>query len=163
MRAVTLTQPWASLVAMDHKRVETRAWRTHHRGQIAIHAAKGLDRVGGTTGLLELCATQPFRSALEGRSRSLPLGAFVAVAHLVECIPAEEMRDALNFGAWEADYVSTDDRRAAQIEIEFGDYRPGRWAWVLDRVRPVEPVPCRGHQGVWEVPADLLDYLREAA
>lgn len=41
MKAITLTQPWASLVACGAKKIETRSWRTHHRGWIAIHAAKG--------------------------------------------------------------------------------------------------------------------------
>ena len=41
MKALTLTPPWATLVALGHKRVETRSWRTQSRGPLAIHAAKG--------------------------------------------------------------------------------------------------------------------------
>ncbi len=41
MKALTLTQPWASLVAVGAKRIETRSWETNYRGTIAIHAAKG--------------------------------------------------------------------------------------------------------------------------
>ena len=39
-RAISLTQPFASLMAIGAKKVETRAWRTHFRGWVAIHAAK---------------------------------------------------------------------------------------------------------------------------
>ena len=41
MKALTLTQPWASLVAIGAKRIETRSWSTPYRGLLAIHAAKG--------------------------------------------------------------------------------------------------------------------------
>ena len=34
---------------------------------------------------------------------------------------------------------------------EYGDYSPGRWAWRLTDVKPIDPpVPARGRQGIWE-------------
>ncbi len=42
MKALTLCQPWASLVALGHKRIETRCWETKYRGTLAIHAAAAL-------------------------------------------------------------------------------------------------------------------------
>ena len=42
MKALTLWQPWASLVALGHKRIETRCWSTKYRGDLAIHAAAKL-------------------------------------------------------------------------------------------------------------------------
>ena len=59
MKAITLTQPWATLVAMGAKQVETRSWSTAYRGQIAIHAAKGYPKEAR-----ELCETEPFKSIL---------------------------------------------------------------------------------------------------
>jgi hypothetical protein len=41
MKALTLTQPWATLVAIGAKTIETRSWPTSYRGPLAIHAAKG--------------------------------------------------------------------------------------------------------------------------
>src|SRR6202030_2406661 len=40
MKALTLTQPWATLVAIGAKRIETRSWPTLYRGPLAIYAAK---------------------------------------------------------------------------------------------------------------------------
>jgi len=40
MRALTIHQPWASLIAAGLKTIETRAWATKHRGQIVIHAGQ---------------------------------------------------------------------------------------------------------------------------
>lgn len=48
-KILTLSQPYASLVALGAKRIETRSWRTSYRGPLAIHAAKGLGPVGGQT------------------------------------------------------------------------------------------------------------------
>ena len=40
MRALSLTEPWATLVAIEAKRIETRSWQTGYRGELLIHAAK---------------------------------------------------------------------------------------------------------------------------
>ena len=41
MTAISLLQPWASLVVMGIKKIETRNWGTKHRGTILIHASQG--------------------------------------------------------------------------------------------------------------------------
>lgn len=38
--ALSLTQPWASLVVLGEKQWETRSWPTKYRGELYIHAAK---------------------------------------------------------------------------------------------------------------------------
>ena len=43
VRAISLWQPWATLIANGHKRYETRAWRTAYRGPLLIHAGLGAD------------------------------------------------------------------------------------------------------------------------
>lgn len=40
MKALTLCQPWASLIAWGEKQYETRSWSTDYRGLLAIHASK---------------------------------------------------------------------------------------------------------------------------
>jgi hypothetical protein len=46
MKALSIKQPWASLIAHGIKPIENRTWKTHFRGRIYIHAsaknAKGL-------------------------------------------------------------------------------------------------------------------------
>ena len=39
MKALTIWQPWASLLVSGQKKYETRSWATSYRGPIAIHAA----------------------------------------------------------------------------------------------------------------------------
>ena len=40
MKAITVWQPWATLLGTGQKHNETRSWRTNYRGEILIHAAK---------------------------------------------------------------------------------------------------------------------------
>lgn len=39
MKALSIKQPWASLIAHGIKDIENRTWRTHFRGKIYIHAS----------------------------------------------------------------------------------------------------------------------------
>lgn len=137
MKALTLTQPWASLVAIGAKRLETRSWSTSYRGPLAIHAAKGFPRWARET-----CYQQPFAGAL-GRGgfnspHDLPVSAFVALVDLVDVVTTESVSPTLH------------DRERA-----FGDYARGRFAWILSRPRPIEPaIRAKGALGLW-TPAPL--------
>jgi hypothetical protein len=159
MQAISLWQPWASLLAMGAKKIETRHWpyRNPKPALLAIHAALKWDR-----DLYDLCQVEPFARVLRANSvrfverpkasssvgpgramglpqPALPFGAIVAVGRLRCCVPTED------FGS---------DPRCALLrteqEIAFGDFALGRYAWVFDAVRPLnEPVPERGHQSLW--------------
>ena len=51
---------------------------------------------------------------------------------------------------------------AGTWERAFGDYAPGRYAWVLADVLPLpRPVPWRGEQGLFEVPDVAIERARE--
>jgi activating signal cointegrator 1 len=90
VKALTMTQPWATLVAIGANVIETRDWPTKHRGPFAIHAAKGFPPDARA-----LCRTRPFRDALAAggyeSSDALPLGAVVAL-----------VRDPRALAAWGA-------------------------------------------------------------
>lgn len=159
MPALTLTQPYASLIAIGAKHIETRSWYTNYRGPLAIHAAQGLGPVGGERELQRLCQREPFWMALRdilmppGRmlyaADALPRGAIVAVAELYDCRPTIEARDGkLGWSGYLDNRLNywdlTDQERA------FGDYSPGRYAWLLANIRALpEPIPAKGAQGLW--------------
>lgn len=147
MKALSLTQPWATLVAIGQKSIETRSWSTAYRGVLAIHAAKGFPRY-----CLELCTEEPFRDVLRSHRlliREMPLGAIVAVARLTAVERTESIR---LFG-----YAGIP---MLPHEMEFGDYSDHRFGWVLADVRrlPV-PVPCKGALGLWDVPAEIYEAI----
>lgn len=148
MKALSLTQPWASLVAIGAKRVETRSWSTTHRGTLAIHAAKGFPGWAK-----DACLDNTFAASLMAGGitlvSQLPLGAIVAVVDVLNVAPT----DHLNAELW-APFGSPEHR--------FGDYSPGRYAWLLGNVRRLAtPVPCKGALGLWDVPSDALAAVRE--
>lgn len=160
MKAITLTQPWATLIAIGAKKIETRSWSTQYRGPLVIHAAKGLGPVGGTQGLMELCRTEPFRSVLIAAgflgTPALPLGAIVAVCRLAACVATEAEEDGFFGGPRSIETGVVRLWKLTDRERAFGDYSPGRYAWLLADVRALpEPIPCRGALGLWDVPPDV--------
>jgi hypothetical protein len=44
MKAITLWQPWASLIVDGRKKIETRPMPWHFKGWVAIHAGLHVDR-----------------------------------------------------------------------------------------------------------------------
>lgn len=139
MKALSIWQPWASLIAVGAKRFETRSWPTRYRGPIAIHAARAWH---------EECAEVFSRYAVQADlapsigidppllKHDLPFGAIVAIAVLADCVPTTQLRDQI-LG-----------------ERVLGNFTPGRFAWRLDRVeRILQPIPFTGRRGLWETGA----------
>lgn len=170
MKTITLTQPWATLVAIGAKQIETRSWQTSYRGPLAIHAAKGFP-----VWARELCITAPFWEALSDLSPTdfgvpvekwkqempalwecLPTGCIVAVCDMVDCIPTERV---LVSHSLEQSAVSRTDGwlYINQGEKAFGDYSQGRFAWHLDKIRALsQPIPAKGALGLWESKESVL-------
>lgn len=138
MKALTLYQPWATLMAIGAKTVETRSWYTLHRGPLAIHAGKSRK-------YLDLVHTEPFRTVLVGLGFSgqsihdlMPLGAVVAIVNVTGCYPTAGFRM---------------DESSGMHEGDFGDYSPDRYAWETDPTQLVRIFPAIraiGHQGLWD-------------
>lgn len=141
MKALTLTQPWATLVAIGAKRIETRSWRTAYRGALAIHAAKGFPRWARET-----CEELEFVRELG--PDPLPLGSVIATCRLISCIPTRELQSNRLIEVDDAarcDPFYLNDRERA-----FGDYSPGRWAWLLADAKPCVPVMATGALSLWD-------------
>lgn len=39
MKVLSLTEPYATLIKMGMKTIETRSWKTNYRGELYIHAS----------------------------------------------------------------------------------------------------------------------------
>ena len=157
--ALTLHQPWASMIADGRKRYETRSWKPPAAiitGRIAIHAG----------------ANRQHREYARWWGYDfdrLPFGAVVCTAKVVAAHhiwlgpygvhpPGETLASVANDSLLsEADPCYIAD--AGMIDTdEYGDYSTGRWAWRLTDVEPVDPpVPARGRQGVWRWMPGIAD------
>lgn len=132
MKVLSLLQPWATLVVMGVKKIETRSWGTHHRGALLIHAS------GGKAGAL-LAAEDPFRRHIPDFNR-LPFGAIIGQVDLVQVSRLE----ALDLAPQLVNRLSLEERA-------FGDYGPGRFAWLLENPLPfARPLPARGTLRLWD-------------
>jgi len=143
IRCLSLRQPWATLMSISAKKIETRSWQTSYRGLIAIHAAKGFSREAR-----DLCWQQPFYDALKAvglDERHLPLGRIVGIGRLLNVAPTHKIREI----HW---LLSAE-------ELAFGDYHDGRFAWHFGATvkQLPEPVTAPGKLGLWwwEVPEQL--------
>lgn len=148
MKAITIIQPWATLIALGEKQFETRSWPTKHRGELAIHAGKKIDR--------EACETEPIRSTLAKHgytANNLPTGAVVAVANLAECwevIGEADVPEPCTVVLIDSNGGHMFGIPRYSNEGRFGFYSTGRYAWELSGVRRIpEPIPAKGMQGLW--------------
>jgi activating signal cointegrator 1 len=146
VKALTLRQPFASLVVAGLKKIETRSWAPKYRGRIAIHA-------GGSLSPAEArgCHLPPFGRALASlehdTSHDLPRGAVLGEVTLVDCL-----RMSTSTGLSGHLNISPGvDPRLRGDERAFGVYAVDRWAWLLADPIPYEAtVHVQGQLGLWE-------------
>lgn len=181
MKAISVWQPWAQLIACGAKPYETRHWpppRDLIGTTIAIHAAKKVNRAAAAlaedlvygqhpAGGFDLadridasfCDAEDEHCATFGRA-ALPAGCVVALARLDAAFQLGERSTATAVPA--ATVVRRLTSRAMPecftVRIDdFGDYSPGRWAWLLTDVRPLmRPALAVGRQGFFDLPQGWL-------
>lgn len=136
---ISLWHPWAHLMAINAKYIETRSWPITHRGPLAIHAAKkwqGWQQ--------DLCFSPTFLRAMRENESDAgerlmeriraTLGCIVCVVNVDDCKLVEEITGL------------------SVREMTFGDYSPGRYGWITSIVRRFKkPIPCVGRQALFEV------------
>lgn len=139
MKAITVWQPWAQLLAEGKKHDETRSWATNYRGPILIHAAKNPKDF-----FIDIYPDEEvwphFAEAGLNKARifkELPRGAIIGMAQLVDCKLIDEEYHRFI-------------KDLCPAEFAFGDFTIGRYAWRMEK--PVlfkNPIPVSGKQGLW--------------
>lgn len=140
MKAISLWEPWASLIRVGAKTYETRSWSTSYRGQLLICAAKKKDESAK-----ELFDTPEFQKPFIGTHpglldgylpfECLNFGKAVAIVELIRCEPTIN----LSFSDFSKEEM-------------FGDYSPGRFEWKLRMINnKFIPFDVKGSQGFFEV------------
>ena len=146
MKALTLWQPWASLIATGRKISETRSWAPPEGligATIAIHAAR----------------RKPKRDEI-AHTRSedlmLPLGVVVCLAEIKAVHRVSGISIPLD---GEPQWVTGPEGCLIHTLDAYGDYSTGRYVWVLDKVRKlIEPIESGGWQRLWELDDSLLEH-----
>ena len=81
MKALTICQPYAELIARGDKPIENRTWPTSYRGQMFIHAGKSREWLEPED---------------EERYPRMAFGALIATARLVDCRRVAELPESLS-------------------------------------------------------------------
>ena len=133
MKTITLVQPFASLVSIGVKTIETRPWPTDYRGPLAIHSGKSV-----------MVVTDPYyRSLLSSAGldcEHLPSEKIIAIASLIGCEKVTTMKIP------------------CYPQLAFSDFTPGWYALELTDIRALSsPIPAKGSDQLWEWKEELLE------
>lgn len=192
MKAVVLHQPYATLVALGVKTIETRP--SPPNGPMRPDGVRGLpglaiepgERIAIVAGMqkadVDKVGMAPYAPLMDpdrpGMLR-LPLafGAVVCTVVVTEALPMEPCPPysssfddrwepeppsvlylgGLDGGPWA--FIDGDGPISFVGHLPYGDFAPGRWGWLLTDVEPCAPIPCKGKQGVFELPPEISEAL----
>lgn len=142
MRALTLWRPWTWSIVYGPKRIENRPWKPPANiiGQrIALHSGKTYDKDGEAFIMERLNAIGGLPVIAEDQG-------IVGVATVVGVITTKDA----------AAHIHSPDG-GHQFGWFFGPF-----GWVLEDVRPIEPIAIKGAQGLWTVPAAIEQQIAKA-
>ena len=128
MKALTIKQPWASLITEGYKKYEFRSWKTNYRGKILIHSGLSLEK--------------DMQERFKDYNLDYQLGYIIGEEEIVDCILVdekfnEELRniDPIVYG------------RSNHVE---------NYAWKLENIKKYDnPIPCKGKLGLWNYEGEL--------
>lgn len=124
MKVLTIRQPWATLIMQGDKRFEFRCWQTKYRGELLIHAGKGIDK-------------EAVKRLEKYLPKDLPLGKILGKVMLVDCIRmSPEFKEELL-------KENSDIYTKSSFNENFG--------WQLENVQLLDaPIDAVGHLSLWE-------------
>lgn len=124
MKALTIKQPFASLILEGLKEYEFRTWKTKYRGPILIHAGKGIDKK----------AMKKF----EQYNLEYPVGAIIAQAEIEDVIYVDaEFRKMLKM------------KNPFVYSGVINDESWEGYAFKLKNVQKQNPIIVNGQLGLW--------------
>lgn len=146
MKVLSVLQPWATLIVMGAKKIETRSWNTKYRGPLLIHASKG-KKAGGW----ELATVANQFGIKKPAFDDLPFGAIIGQANIIETASTNNLLPNL----FNEPTITGDSKYSflhlTEQEKAFGDYSPDRYGWLLaDPFQFETPIPVKGNLGLWE-------------
>lgn len=122
MKALTIKEPWASLIIEKYKKYEFRSWKTKYRGKILIHAGLSVEK--------------DMMQRFKDYDISIKPGYIIGEATLTDCILVDE-----NFNK---------ELRAIDPIVYGRSNHAKTYAWKLeDIVKYEKPIPCKGKLGLW--------------
>ncbi len=126
MKVITIKQPWATLIAKKLKEYEFRTWKTKYRGDILIHAGKGIDKKA-----ME-------RFAYLGLD--YPSGCIIAKATITDCLYVDEtLRNELKMKNADVYHNVLKDDNAWE-----------GYGFKIENVVEIKPIYINGKLSLWD-------------
>ncbi len=137
MKVLSIKEPLASLLKSGIKKIETRSWATKYRGEIYIHASLKQEKYNNVE----------FNKIIENLT-FMP-GYILFKANLVDCVYMTK------------EYIE-DMKKNNYTEYLCGDFKEGRYGWVIDNVEIIKPIKSKGELGIWNYykPVEILDLMK---
>ena len=124
MKVITMKQPFATLIAEGIKEYEFRTWKTKYRGEILIHAGKGVNKK----------AMKKF----EHLNLEYPSGAIIAKAKLTACIVIDDKeRNKLN------------EKNPIVYSSIIKNKEWSGYGFKLEEVEKIKPIEINGKLSLW--------------
>lgn len=125
MKVITIKQPFASLIAEGIKEYEFRTWKTKYRGEILIHAGKGIDKK----------AMKKF----EKYHLEYPSGCIIAKANLIDCLKIDDKaREMLN------------EKNPLVYSSTIKNSEWDGYGFKLENIEKITPISINGKLSLWE-------------
>lgn len=125
MKVITIKQPFATLIAEGIKEYEFRTWKTNYRGDILIHAGKGVNKD----------AMEKYKD----KNFEYPKGYIIAKATITDCVPIDdEMRK----------YLKQKDSFVYSSIIKHTEWKG--YGFRLKNVEKIKPIPIVGKLSLWD-------------
>ena len=125
MKVLTIKQPFATLIAEGLKEYEFRTWKTKYRGELLIHAGKGIDKK----------AMEKFKYL----NLEYPSGCIIAKVNLTDCIEIND--DARKM---------LEEKKSLVYEniIQNKDWKG--YGFKLENIKKIKPINTSGKLSFWE-------------
>lgn len=126
MKVITVKQPFATLIAEGLKEYEFRTWRTKFRGDILIHAGKGIDKK----------AMERYKHL----NLDYPSGKIIAKATITDCVYVDDkLKDELQVKDPLVYYG------ILQKDSDWDGY-----GFKLENIKKIEPIEINGKLSLWD-------------
>ena len=139
MKVISIKEPFATLITNGTKKIETRSWKTNYRGETFIHAS-------GKSLAKEFLTNDYVVDLI--KDMDMNYGNIICRCNLVDCIYMDE-----EF----LEYIKQNP-----TEYNVGEYKLGRYAWVMEDIEPIYPIPAKGKLNIWNFDGDyeLINKVR---
>ena len=129
MKVLTIKQPWASLIAEGYKEYEFRTWNTKYRGELLIHAGKGVDKE----------ATKRF----EAYNLEYPKGCIIAKVEMTDCVNVDDkLRKELK-------------QKDELVYRGIQNRNTNEYGFKLENVKKIKPISINGQLGFWNYDSEI--------